>query len=834
MAKNLKLNVKNAQLAEALKLGKIKKKKKVEPPKATPSDTQAPVKKARSLEPLVEKPKEEETKPTPKKVEAEAPPPPPVKKKVQAKDAPSPLPPKPKPKVEEKRVPPKPAPSQTAVFKPKERTGGIGFIRPGTDKKARQEAREISAKAAREKPAAEKKNPAAGGKPGDDRSRFKSTAPPPPQSERPKKTTYAKENRPSRRTILTEQTTFDSRHRQGLKSHDDEGWRRRRPGYKQKQKRIAEIPVIRPNSLSVKLPITIKDLAVAMKYKAAELISKLFMQGIVVTINDHLDDETIVQLLGQEFGCEITIDTSEAERLQITDKTISEEIAEDESALEPRAPVVAFMGHVDHGKTSLIDKIRESNIASGEAGAITQHIGAFRANVREGALTILDTPGHEAFTAMRSRGATVTDIVVLVVAGDEGIKPQTEEAIQQALDAKVPMVVAINKCDKPDFNADNVYRQLADRNLLPESWGGEILTVNVSAHTSEGLPNLLEILYLQSEMLELKANPKKRARGTVLESELKKGLGINATLLIQNGTLKLGDALVIDNVYGRVKTMHDENGKNKKSASPSFPVEITGISDQPEAGCEFIVVSSEKEAKKLCEERLAKKEHRQLMKGRSLESIMQRSEELSAKKVLNIILKADVQGSLEAVRESLLKIKSDKAEVNIIASDVGEIAESDIEYAAASNAVIIGFHTSIQSHAEPMIGKLKVKVKLHDVIYHIVDDAKEMMIELLDKVRVETECGAVEIRQIFKSSALGTIAGCSVTDGVIRRINHLKLYRNDEIIWEGEFNSLKRGTDDTKEVKKGFECGLLLKGFSDYQVGDIVRAFDITYVTAEL
>ncbi len=682
MAKNLKLNVKNAQLAEALKLGKIKKKKAETPPPAKKKASS----KARSLTPLSDKPaekevKQEETKP----VETPAAPP---KKKTQAKDAPTPLPPK---KKEEEKPVVKAEPAPKPVPAAPVKAGGIGFIRPGTDKLARQKAREKSAREVKAAPAADKKKPQ-GSKPSDDRNRSGRTTTPPPQSDRPKKTTYAKENRPSRRTILTEQTTFDSRHRQGLRSHDDEGWRRRRPGYKQKQKRIAEIPVVRPSSLSVKLPITIKDLAAAMKYKAAELISKLFMQGITVTINDQLDDETIVGILGSEFGCEITIDTSEEERLQITGKTIAEEIADDEAAsLEARAPVVAFMGHVDHGKTSLIDKIRESNIASGEAGAITQHIGAFRANVKEGALTILDTPGHEAFTAMRSRGATVTDIVVLVVAGDEGIKPQTDEAIQQAIEAKVPMVVAINKCDKPDFNADNVYRQLADRELLPESWGGDVLTVNVSAHTAEGIPNLLEVLYLQSEMLELKANPKKRARGTVLESELKKGLGINATLLVQNGTLKLGDALVIDNVYGRVKTMHDENGRDKKSASPSYPVEITGISDQPEAGCEFIVVGSEKEAKKLCEERLAKQEHRQLMKKRNLESFMARSEELIAKKVLNIILKADVQGSLEAVRESLLKIKSEKAEVNIIASDVGEIAESDIEYAQASNAVIIGF-----------------------------------------------------------------------------------------------------------------------------------------------
>ncbi|MCI5052604.1 MAG: translation initiation factor IF-2 [Simkaniaceae bacterium] len=809
MAKNLKIKVKNAQFAEALKLNKLKKSD------ATPAKKKPPVKKAEVAQPA-EKPA------APPKPKAKA------KDLVPIKKAPQPA------KAEAKAAPKEKATSEkkTAALTPKKKEMGIGYIRPGTDKSALQKkAKEAAEKKAKQAQAAKKPATSKPAKTDESKPQSPSTS----AGDKFKKTTYAKDNRPSRRSILTENKRFDSRDRQGLRSSDDEPWRRRR-GFKQKQKKAPE-PVIRPTELSIKLPIAIKDLAASMKYKAAELISKLFMQGLVVTINDYLDDETTVQLLGEEFGCTITIDTSEEERLQITGESIKEEVEKEEpNKLKSRAPVVAFMGHVDHGKTSLIDAIRESNITSGEAGAITQHIGAFRCHLDTGSVTVLDTPGHEAFSAMRSRGATVTDVVVLVVAGDEGIKPQTDEAIQQARAAGVPMVVAINKCDKPGFNADNVYRELADRELLPEAWGGETITVNVSATTKEGLPTLLEMLLLQSEVLELKANPDRRARGTILESELKKGLGITATLLVQNGTLKHGDALVIDDVYGRVKTMHNEHGKDVKKASPSIPVEITGLSDIPEAGLEFIVVDSEKEARKLAEDRLTVKKHTSLMKGPKggLEGLMQRKAELTEKKVLKVILKADVQGSLEAVTESLMKIKSTKAEVNIISSDVGEISESDVEMAAASGAVILGFHTSIESHAEPMIKKMKIQLKQHDVIYHLIDDVKELMIELLDKIRVETEVGSAEIKQVFKSSQLGLIAGCQVQDGIIKRSHYAKQLRDGKVIWEGNIASLKRVQEDVKEVSKGLECGILLQGVKDYQVEDVIQAFEITYKTDTL
>ena len=565
--------------------------------------------------------------------------------------------------------------------------------------------------------------------------------------------------------------------------------------------------IIRPKTLHVKLPITLKDLAQEMKRKAAELVAKLFMQGVVMTLNDFLDDETTVQLLGDEFGCGITIDTSEEERLQVTGKTVVEEISETaEKDLEQRSPIITFMGHVDHGKTSLIDAFRQSNLASGEAGAITQHIGAFRCKTPTGGtITLLDTPGHEAFSSMRERGATVTDIIILVVAGDEGIKQQTEEAIALAKEAGSPMIVAINKSDKPGFNAEDIYRQLADRDLLPEAWGGSIVTANVSAHTKEGLNELLELVLLQAEILELKGNPNFRARGIVIESQMQKGLGDAATLLIQNGTLKTGDSLVIENVWGRIKTIHDEKGKTIKSAGPSVPVKVTGISGLPDAGSEFIVVANEKEARKLSKERSdvsVRMKLKRSSKG-ALESLLQTQVEQQQKKILNIVLKTDVHGSIEAIENSLnTKIDSEKAEINILKNEVGAISESDIQFAAASNAVIIGFHVSVEKHAEPLLKELQVEVELFDVIYHLIDNVRDRLTALLDKVREETKVGSAKVQQTFKSSQLGIIAGCIVTDGSIKRTHYARLLRKGEQIFEGNFSSLKRVQDDVKESDK--------------------------------
>lgn len=573
-----------------------------------------------------------------------------------------------------------------------------------------------------------------------------------------------------------------------------------------------------------------------MKLKASQLISKLFMKGVVLTLNDILDDETTVQLLGQDFDCEISIDTSEADRVRITDKTIKQEILESPPAvLVLRPPVAAFMGHVDHGKTSLIDAIRKTNLVAGESGAITQHIGAFKCHTPVGDLTILDTPGHEAFSAMRARGADVTDIVVLVVAGDEGIRTQTLEAIQQAQAATVPIVVAINKSDKPNFNPDNVYRQLADQNLLPEVWGGTTITVNCSAITGAGITELLEMLALQAEILELKANPESRARGTVIESEMHKGMGAVATLLVQNGTLKKGDAIVFAQHYARVKTMQNEHGQELSEAPPSTPVKITGLSGLPEAGSEFIVVADEKEAKELAEKRLEGQRHSQLQikKRGGLDTLLQ-DKQAPAKKILHLILRADVQGSVEALKTSLQKIQSNKVEVNFIMAGVGEISESDIQLAAASKATILGFHTQIEGHAEPLIKKLSVTVKMHDIIYHAVDDVRELMLNLLDKIPQENETGTAEVKAIFKASQLGVIAGCSVTSGTIKRSNLLRVKREGAVVWQGNIASLKKVQEDVREVSKGMECGILLQNFNQVQVGDELHAFEITYLTQEL
>jgi len=654
-------------------------------------------------------------------------------------------------------------------------------------------------------------------------------------TEAPRKTPPAKDFRDLKTVKKPPTRAFDSRDRQGLRDSESEQWRKRRPAYKARP--VMKEEVVRPKELSLRLPITIKDLAAAMKLKASELVAKLFMKGVTLTLNDYLDDETTIQLLGQDFDCAITIDTSEEERLRITDKTIKQEIQETPAEhLQLRPPVIAFMGHVDHGKTSLIDSIRKSNRASGEAGAITQHIGAFCCSTPVGNITILDTPGHEAFSSMRERGADVTDIVVLVVAGDEGIRAQTLEAIEQAKAAHVPILVAINKMDKPGFDAETIYRQLSEQELLPEAWGGTTITVNCSAITGSGISTLLEMLALQAEVLELRANPSTRARGAVIESEMHKGLGAQTTILVQNGSLHIGDALVFDQHWGRIKTMHDEYGKELTLAGPSTPVKITGLSGLPEAGSEFIVVKSEREARELGEGRTLGQRSILLQqpKRTGLENLLQQKAEMIVHKTLNLILRADVQGSLEALKNSLLKIESQKVSLNIISSTVGEISESDIQLAAASKATVIGFHTEVESRADSLIKEYKVVVKLHDIIYHAVDDVRALMVSLLDKIVQENDAGTAEVKAVFKSSQLGLIAGCQVTQGTIRRNQHVRIIREGNLVWKGPISSLKRVKEDVREVSKGMECGILLQNFRDIKEGDIIQAFDITYLEQEL
>ncbi|PCI93220.1 translation initiation factor IF-2, partial [Candidatus Aerophobetes bacterium] len=632
MAKNLKIKIKNTQLAQALNLDKFKKsatkKNTAEKKNTTKTKLKAKIDEVLDKE---SKPQEDLSKKDQPVAEK--------KKSIKATDVPSSVRDMQKAKEEKKAAEAKAAEEQAApvikeesapvqetakdekapeeaapVIKEEQRAPkvGRGLNQSETPKIREPKTPLKEVKKNKPKEATQEKKPAKSFSPAEDKSKkFKDT-----------------------KTVKRVETkSFDGRDRQGLRNNEEGSWRRRRRFHKKGPKKVE--PIIRPSHLTLKLPITVKDFASAMKVKASQLIQKLFMQGVVITINDYLEDETTVQLLGSEFECEITIDTTEEKRLRITDKTILEEIRDTpEEDLKPRPPIVTFMGHVDHGKTSLIDSLRKSNLVSGEAGDITQHIGAFRCHSESGDITVLDTPGHEAFTEMRMRGATVTDLIVLVIAGDEGMMPQTEEAIKHALEAKVPILVAINKCDKPSFNSENVYRQLAEKELLPESWGGQTITVNCSATTGEGVSTLLEMILLQAEVLELGANPEARARGRVLESQLHKGLGAVATILIQNGTLRKGDALVFDEIYGKVKTIHDEHGKQILTAPPSTPVKITGLSGIPEAGCEFIAVENEKQAKEICEERAAG-QIRARLKGRKtqveLEGMPERNQELQAK-----------------------------------------------------------------------------------------------------------------------------------------------------------------------------------------------------------
>lgn len=897
MAKNLKLNIKNTQIAEAIKLGGLKSKlakkpteeaetvKKPEPPKKSEEvikeiKEETPRIRARSRSAFSEPQPQEQTRaesppPTPKetpieKVEIEPVEKPATSKKTSLKgsetkdekeesleelvNTPPEVPiavieaahTQPIEKPLEKEVPkPIPATPQTVTPTPQptkaspppyEKLGPTGrhvkdLLRPvqhttPPPSKTQSPTRESIA-AKQEVPSSKPKGavgPEKEGVSAEDEAK---------RAAKPAKFKEFRDVKPTKRH--DQDRGFDSRDRQGLRSsEEDQRWRKKR----QNKVRVQEDLTIRPSSLKVRIPISIKDLAVEMKLKASELIAKLFLQGVIVTLNDILEDETTIQLLGNEFGCDISIDTAEEKRIQITDKTVKQEIKEtSEDLLIPRPPVVAFMGHVDHGKTSLIDAIRQSNRAAGEAGAITQHIGAFRCQTKVGDITILDTPGHEAFSAMRARGADVTDIVVLVVAGDEGLRQQSLEAIQHARAANVTIVVAINKSDKPNFNQENVYRQLADIELLPESWGGQTITVNCSATTGEGIQQLLEMLALQAEVLELKANPSTRARGRVLESELHKGLGAVTTILVQNGTLKKGDSLVFDQYWGKVKTMRDDYSHELLEAGPSTPVEITGLSGLPEAGQEFIVVKSEKEARDIASVRLQgqRQTNQQLIQKKkvSVENLLQQASE-TGKKTLTLILRADVQGSLEALKAVLQKIESQKADVNIIFAGIGEITESDVQLAAASKAVIIGFHTKVESHAESLIKQMGIECRLHDIIYHVVDDVKLLMGGLLEKIALEIEKGKAQVKATFKSSQLGIIAGCIVTEGTVARKHQVRLKRNNEVIWKGSISSLKRVKEDVREVQKGLECGIVLQNFTDFKEDDIIETYETSYISQEL
>jgi len=575
--------------------------------------------------------------------------------------------------------------------------------------------------------------------------------------------------------------------------------------------------------------ITVAELAQKMSIKAIEIIKVLMNLGSMVTINQMLDQETAM-IAVEELG-----HIAKPAKADDPGAYLAESEEHKNAPLEPRAPVVTVMGHVDHGKTSLLDYIRRTRVASGEAGGITQHIGAYHVDTPRGMITFLDTPGHEAFTAMRARGAKVTDIVILVVAADDGVMPQTIEAIHHAKAAGVPIVVAMTKIDKPEANAERVKQELVAEQVVPEDWGGDTMFVEVSAKSGQGIDTLLEGVLLQAEVLELKAPKESNAKGIVIEARLDKGKGPVATILVQSGTLKRGDTVLVGAVFGRVRAMLDETGKAVNEAGPSIPVEIQGLSEVPIAGEDVLVLSDEKKAREIALFRQGKFRDVKLAKQQSakLENMLEQMTEGEVR-TLALIVKADVQGSCEAIASSLQKLSTGEVKVNIIHSAVGAISESDINLALASKAVVIGFNTRADATARKLAESSGVDVRYYNIIYEMVDEIKAALSGMLAPEKKESILGMVEIRQVFHISKIGTVAGCYVTDGLIRRNSQVRVLRNNVVVHTGELDSLKRFKDDAKEVKSNFECGLSLRGFNDLQVGDQLEAFEIIEVARAL
>jgi translation initiation factor IF-2 len=573
--------------------------------------------------------------------------------------------------------------------------------------------------------------------------------------------------------------------------------------------------------------ISVQDLAHQLGKKATEVIKKLMLMGMMVTINQELDVDTAT-LIAEEFGATVEVKASKEEELFA-------EVEDKPEDLVVRPPIVTIMGHVDHGKTSLLDKIREANVIATEAGGITQHIGAYQVEVSGEKITFLDTPGHEAFTAMRARGAQITDIAILVVAADDGVMPQTVEAIHHAKAAKVPIIVAINKIDKPTSNPDRVKQELTEYGLVPEEWGGDTIMVPVSALNGTGIDNLLEMILLVAEVAELKANPHRNAKGTVIEAKLDKGRGPVATLLIETGTLNIGDFLIVGVTQGRIRAMFDHKGRKLKSAGPSTPVEILGLSEVPSAGDDFIAVEDEKLAKQVAEKRQQEKHHEEITKRTkvSLDDIFAQIQQGEVKE-LNIILKADVQGSIEAIKQSLEKLSNEEVRVNIIHSAVGGIKETDVMLATASNAIIIGFNVRPDSNAKKVSEKENIDIRTYRVIYDAIEDVKAALSGLLAPEIKEVELGQAEIRATFKVPKVGTIAGSYVTEGKITRNAKIRVVRDGVVIHDGELASLKRFKDDVKEVHAGYECGIGIERFNDLKEGDILEAYTFEEIKREL
>ena len=597
----------------------------------------------------------------------------------------------------------------------------------------------------------------------------------------------------------------------------------RRPKRNTKQQPVHKPePVVIEKAVITTEMITVKDLSEKIGKPVTEIIKKLFLLDILATINQEIDFDTC-QLIAAEYGIELEQKIAKTYEEVLTDSTEDQDKPEQ---LKPRPPVVTIMGHVDHGKTSLLDAIRKSAITAGEAGGITQHIGAYTVTLNGRQITFIDTPGHEAFTSMRARGAQVTDIVILVVAADDGIMPQTVEAINHAKAAGVPIIVAINKMDRAEADPDRVKQQLTEHELVPEEWGGETICVPVSAKTHMGLENLLEMVLLQADVLELKANPDRMAKGTIIEARLDKGRGPIATVLVQSGTLKKGDTIVAGTTYGRVRGMLDDRGRTVSSAGPSIPVEVLGFNEVPEAGDTLIVAEADKLTKQVAEERREKIKAAQLknLSKVSLEDLFKKVEE-GELKTLNIIVKADVQGSVEAVKQALEKLSNDEVRVKCIHGAVGAITGSDIMFASTSNAIVIGFNVRPDSIARAEAEKEKVDVRTYRVIYNAIEDVENAMKGMFKPVFQEVDLGMAEVRETFRVSGVGTIAGAYVKDGKIQRNAQVRVLRDNVVLHEGKISSLKRFKDDAREVMEGYECGIGIDGFNDLQVGDMIEAF---------
>ena len=597
----------------------------------------------------------------------------------------------------------------------------------------------------------------------------------------------------------------------------------KRPVTKQKPKEPEE-PVIR----TIELPevLTVQELADKVKTPVSQLIKKLFLAGEMVTVNTDLDFEKAAEI-ALEYNCI----AEEEVKVDVIEEMLKEE-EEDESLMSERPPVVCVMGHVDHGKTSLLDAIRETSVTSGEAGGITQHIGAYTVDVNGQQITFLDTPGHEAFTAMRMRGAQSTDIAILVVAADDGVMPQTVEAINHAKEAGIEIIVAVNKIDKESANVERVKQELVEYELIAEDWGGSTVFCPVSAHTKEGLDNLLEMILLTAEVLELKANPNRKARGIVIEAELDKGRGPVATVLVQKGTLKIGDSIAVGSSFGRVRAMLNDKGQNVKEAGPSQPVEILGLNGVPAAGEIFVATKNEKEARSMAETYIACDKEKLLAETKAKMSLDDLFSQIQAGNVkeLNLVVKADVQGSVEAVKQSLLKLSNEEVVIKVIHAGVGAINESDVILASASNAIIIGFNVRPDVQAKDVAEREKVDLRLYKVIYNAIEDIEAAMKGMLDPIFEEQVTGHLVVRQTFKASGVGTIAGSFVLDGVIRRSSSVRVTRDGEQIYEGALASLKRFKDDVKEVKNGFECGIVLENFNDLKEDDQIEAYEMVEV----